>query len=557
MIEALNVTGGYSQDPLGLWFITHPLEVMTVIFLAFVILFVLNAKTIKNSFSGVKRKTWLVLLLIFIIGFWLRNAEYRYGAGYDGYFYLNSAKLMFEHNIQAWSCGIGNDDHCYLYNQHLAPAGYPYLIYLSYVLFGVHDIYAMMISGLLGSLTILLVFLITYLLFKEERPAMYSAMIFAFIPFDIFLSSTAAVRPTSLFFTGLTFLLYLLALKKDDIKLWCLVAITFSYSIYTRQENSVLLFPMILLFIFEKKPDLKRLYKLDIFGFLKKYSLPLLTFLVSQIPVQHWVLLFMSMNRLYNIQNFPVLAGAILGTFFSPQNFIGNVFFYNPIISVFFIISPLLLIIRNYRSKVIIVWSWFLAYFILYSIYFQCVGFPEYFCLEYLRYMQHLHIPIAILAGLVFYEAEKRIHLKHVNWAFFFLLFVITFSFLFYSANISGVEFTLFKDGRMEEPFTSEMIKAVNKTPPDSVIFISQAIIPRFDYFENDDRIVVDTNIYNLNNYTWTKNLLDNVNGRPIYFIDDGACGDYLENTQCDFIRENFELNKIESVNRIRIFELK
>ncbi len=101
------------------------------------------------------------------------------------------------------------------------------------------------------------------------------------------------------------------------------------------------------------------------------------------------------------------------------------------------------------------------------------------------------------------------------------------------------------------------MIKAINKTPSNSIIFISQAIIPTFDYFENDNRIVVDINIYNSNNYSWTKDVLNDNRGIPVYFVDDGACGDYLENTQCDFLREKFELNGIESVDRIRIFELK
>lgn len=552
MMGAINVTGWYYQDPVGLWFITHPAEIMTVIFMTFIVLLILNIKTVKNIFKGVNRKTLLVLFAVFLIGFWLRNAEYRYGTGYDGYFYLNSAKLMFNQDIQAWSCALGNEDRCYLYNEHLSPAGYPYLIYLSYVFLGVHDIQAMMISGILGSLSILLVFLITYLLFNNEKPALYAAMIFAFIPFEIFLSSTGAVRTASLFFLGLTFLFYLMALRKDSIKLWCLVAITFSYSIYMRHENSLLLLPMVLVFIFEKKPDLKFLNKINIFGFLKKYWLPLLIFVTSQIPVQHWLLSYMNRD-IYNIQNFHILAGIIFGTFLSPLNSIGGIFFYNPVIIIFFMISPMLLMMKKHRGKVLAVWSWFLAYFILYSTYFQCPGFPELFCYEYLRYIQHLHIPIAILSGLVFYEAEKRIHIKHVGWGVLSLLFILMVSFLIYVPNISGVEFTLFKDGRMEEHYTSEMIEAVNKTPPDSIIFTSQAIVPKFDYFENDARIVVDMNVYNSNNYIWIRDLLNNNKERSLYFIEDWICS---ETTQCDFIYENFEFHEIESIDWIKLFRM-
>ncbi len=558
MTQSINVTGWYYQDPFGLWFITHPIEMMTAIFAVFVVLLILNAKTLKDSFKGFKginRNVWIILLVVFLAGFWLRNAEYRYGAGYDGYFYLNSAKIMLKHNIYAWSCGIGNDERCYLYNEHLAPPGYPYLIYLSYLLFGVHDIQAMMISGFLGSLSIITVFMITYLLFRNERAALYSAIVFAFIPFDIFLSSTGTVRPTSLFFSGLAFLFYLFALRKDSIRLWSLAAVTLSLSIYMRQENYLLIIPMVLVYIFEKKIGLAHLFKLDILGLAKKYWLPLLIFILSQIPVQHWSS-YRSTYDIYTIHNFHIVAWSMLTTLFSPVNFIGNIFFYNPVISFLFMLSPLLLITSKHRGNILVMLSWFLAFFIIYSIYFQCPGFPEYFCFEYLRYMQHLHIPLAILSGLVFYEMERGVHIRFLNRMMLPFLLIIALSFLLYTPNISGVKFTLFKDGRMEEGFTSEMIRAINKTPADSVIFISQAIIPKFDYFENDQRVVVDINIYNSNDFTWTKEVLDDNQGKPVYFIDDGACGDYLTG-QCNFIRENFRLNEVDSVGSIRIFELK
>lgn len=545
----LNTTGYYPYG--GEWFTTHPVEIMTSIFLLLVILLIINLKTIIRQFSKVNRKTWVILLIIFLAGFWLRNAEYIYGHGYDGYFYLNCAKYMLEKDLQVWSCAIGNNDRCYLYNQHLAPAGYPYLIFLSFLFFGVHDIFAMMISGILSSFTIILVFLFTYLFFKNERIGLYAAAVLSFMPFEIFISSTSAVRPTSLFFIALTMVIYYIALKKDDIKLWSLLAIAFSYTLYVRAENFLLLFPMVAMFFIEKRFNFGDFKKVDWFKVIKKYWIPVLILIVSQIPLQHWVLLSSHKPPGWiNPYNLPFASYLTIYSFFS--NPLLNQTFYNPIISALLFISALLLLKKKHRNQIIVVWIWFLSYLLMHSIYYICDGFPENICMDYLRFMQHLHIPYAILVGVLFFSMEGLFKKRRNLILLFILIFIFFTNFMF--PTILEPKTSLFRDARLEEQYAGDVIIFINTTPKDSVIFLSQAMIPNFDYFKGDKRNIIDLPVYSSMNYTYTIDLLKENMDKPTFLIEDWACSypDY-----CKFISDNFEFSEISRKNQVRFIRLK
>lgn len=74
MVYFVSATGVYWQDFLGQWFITHPVEVMTVIFSVFLILLILNVKTLRESFGRINRKILIVLILIFLLSFCFRNS---------------------------------------------------------------------------------------------------------------------------------------------------------------------------------------------------------------------------------------------------------------------------------------------------------------------------------------------------------------------------------------------------------------------------------------------------------------------------------------------------
>ena len=163
-------------------------------------------------------------------------------------------------------------------------------------------------------------------------------------------------------------------------------------------------------------------------------------------------------------------------------------------------------------------------------------------------------MPIAILSGLMIFKIVERINIKNVKWLTFSLVSIYMFAFLGLVPNVSGVEFTIFKDGRLNDPYVNQIVSAINKTPSNSTIFLSQVIAPEFDYFKNDNRNLVDISIYWANDYLWTMELLKGEMDKTKYLIDDGICS---YGNQCDFIYENFDLYEIEKIDSTRIFELK
>lgn len=542
----IEVTGTYYLNPLGYFFTSHTYEIMIPILIVLVFLFLINFKTVKKYFSKIDKKTWVILILIFLVGFWLRNSGYRYGAHVDGYFYQEAAKTIYEKNLFLKGCAIGSLENCRLYHEVLWPQGYPYLITILFHIFGEHDILAMYLSGVLGSLTIFLVFGIAYLLFKSKKIGLYSAAIFAFIPLDIYLSSTAAVRTTSLFFISLTILTFLISLKENSVKMWSLFSIVFSYTLYTRQENLVLLAPLIFLFLSYNWGKLKKIKHI------KKYfeilSIPALIFIVTTIPFFHW-LLFSNINYGGNVptlslryipRNLPYM----MNNMFFREEFSGK-FLFIPWVSGLMILSIAILVeIYVKKERVvnyIFLWIYFLVFFIGTSMYFDPSA-------NSIRRMQPLFLPYSILAAIpIFLVAEKFKSYKK------YVLPILLLS-LFSSGFFFGISYKpyIFRDERMEENFTRSFVEAVNSTPINSLTFISQTTVPDFDLLKRGRRFI-DIDLIPANHYKFTYEELNYSKNRPMYFIDAYRCR-HEKDESCNFIYKNFKFLNCSELPNAKIY---
>ncbi|MEM5806799.1 MAG: glycosyltransferase family 39 protein [Candidatus Aenigmatarchaeota archaeon] len=530
---------------------------MTPIFSIFIFLLITKFRDIFHTFSEVKLQTHFILLLIFLLGFWFRNSEYSYGASFDGYFYVDTARTLYEKNLYAKGCAIGNLEFCRLYHQHLFPPAYPYLIYLLFVFFGEHDLFAMYISGILGSLTILLVFSITYLLFKDEEISLMAALIFAFVPLDIMISQTSAVRASTLFFISLTILFYLITLQNFSFHMFSLLAITFSLTIYMRQENSILLVPMIIgLFLFTNHKNL--INQMKYLKFLKKeVVIPILLFLLTQIPVQHWILFnpfgFGAFRSLFSLQSLQIRLPYVINDFFMPQRWI-QVYLFQPVISFLFIMS-IPLIFYCYIKKDKIIWKGGLFLLIVFCLYFLLN--LSYFLLggrisgDYIRQIHAIVLPYSILSALsLLFPLKKFINKKFISFVIFIALTISMLPFI-------KINFSIFKDGRIEEEFTRDLIMAINTTPENSLVLISQSAVPTFDLIRNKERRWIDTNIIPIQEYRFFWDEINESKGRPIYFISNYGCEYGEEEELCTFIHKNFKLSNHTSIGRrMKVFKV-
>lgn len=519
-------------------------------FVIFIFLLITNFKTILRSFKGVNKQTWLILILIFLIGFWLRNAEYRYGMGLDGYVYFNSAKYLHESHIYTNGCLIGNDYDCRYYGWLSVPPGYQFLITIPFSIFGEYDIFSMFISGFLSSLTIILIFLIAFCLFKNEKLGLYSSAIFVFLPLDIITSPTGAVRSTSLFFIALAVLFYLLAIKKSNVKMWSLFAITLSYSIYVRQENVILLIPMaagLFLFKYVKKEHLK---KRNILPFIKKFSIPISIFLLTQAPVFYWILCVYGEGS-FAVSNSMIIVGDMFNTFFQPT-------YYIPLVSILFFLSLVFITIRKHRSNLIFLLIPFFIYFLGISMFYQCEGFPKVFCLNYLRYMQSLGVFYSILAGFTMLKIDSGLEKVFAFKKIFFWLFLVVLIFL----SFSMFKPSIFLDARLNEYPVGASVELINSAPANILLIIDQHPLCFTDMTRNDERRWINTPLLPFNEskqeireavsaqrpiYLLSRNIAVRCFAGRVVFGDEDICG---------FVKENFNLTLEGAVKDIEMYRV-
>lgn len=544
----IELTGGYGRNILGEFFITNMFAIMTIIFLAFLAFLIINHKEFTRPFGKITKKTWCTLLVIFIIGFVLRNDSYFYGAGFDGMHYQETANLWYKTGLFVKGCVIGNANDCKLYHQVLFPAGFPYIIVLLYIFFGQSSLWAMIFSALMGSLTIILVYLITYSMFKKEEIGLYTSLVFSLIPVELMINGSAAVRPVSSFFMALTILFFLLALEKNKVKLWSLFAITFSYCIYLRQENSILIVPMAFLFFAKNKVSKKSFRMEKTIKTIKKYWLPLSIFILSQIPVQHWILFgevgWNGNGPVFSPYYFPFTTPVMLTLFFAKYSWIEALF--NPLTSVLLFIGIYFVFKGRYKKEMLFPFLWFLSFFILEASYFQCGGYPQNFCVGDLRrHMTPFSLPYSIISGFVLFKINKKVKIN--RYLFLSIIFVILFA-------ISGISIptTLFKDARLEEGGVGDSIIAINRTGKDCLIF-TQYAFPDSDILGENNRRWVDINLITNPRNKW---VFDEVrNSTCVIFIKDYRCREIVDE-QCNFIYKNFDMKFLFKENSVEAYRL-
>ena len=233
------------------------LLLISLVILNFIIF---NLKNIFLLFSKIKRKTWILLLLIFVIGFVLRFfvVTHMHNLYYDEEAYLDIAK----HISSKWNnclCLYNVDGDCKFCGFSFKSIGYLFILGIFFKLFGVSSLVAFYVSSLFGSLTIMIIFLFSYLLFKKEKIALLSSLVLALFPLHIRWSGSAAAEIVSLFFIITTFLFLFIYFEFRKFKYLILAVLVLIFSMTVKEEN-LLLLPFFFLFFIVKRFSKKRLY---------------------------------------------------------------------------------------------------------------------------------------------------------------------------------------------------------------------------------------------------------------------------------------------------------
>jgi 4-amino-4-deoxy-L-arabinose transferase-like glycosyltransferase len=218
---------------------------MYPLFALLLALWIVNYKTAARAFSKISRRTWLILLLIFFAGLILRLFVFphQHIMYIDEPWYLEMAKNINQIGQPVACLYTGYEEAtCYM---PYKPVGWPFMLSLLRPFFGMSNYAAIYFSSVLGSLTILLAFLVSFLVFNE-RVALWAAFLLALAPLHIIWSNTAETNNAAVFFILLTMLSFFLYLRDRRTSTLLLLAITALFTLTIRYENVLIIPPLIL-----------------------------------------------------------------------------------------------------------------------------------------------------------------------------------------------------------------------------------------------------------------------------------------------------------------------
>ncbi len=269
------------------------------------------------------------------------------------------------------------------------PAGYHALLASIFSIFGSSEAVAFNTSAVIGSISIILIFLVAYLLFNDRAIALIAAFLFNLIPVHLKYSGASELGLTSLLFVLLTVLSLFLYVKDKNSKSLFLLIVTLVLAVYMRPENFLLLF---LALFFAIRP--LALFLSSVFLLLAPFFMHLYISLLVQ-PHPGWDTDLM--GRLLNLKN--QLPDNIL-FWFSP---------FNPLTFTLMSLMGLFYLIRKNRRLSLLLISWFAVFLLLYS---QHTSGSFLRNPDGDRFTLYLYVPLILFAAFGLYEFIRPFRFK-------------------------------------------------------------------------------------------------------------------------------------------------
>ncbi len=482
-------------------------------FILFLLFIWINKGYIKVFLLEIDKKTWffLTFLLVFAFGLRLILLPLQHIMYIDEPWYMEAAKNMLQ-NFQQ-----GN---------YPKSIGWPFILTISFFFFGVSNWTAIYTAIVLGSLTVLNIFFLTYIITRNKIVSLFSAGVFALLPLHIRWSASAETNVPSLFFVILTIFFFFLYYQKQKYSLFGLAIFSATFTSLFRPENYLLL-PLFFIgvLIFKIKVSLKQII---IISFL---------ILILIIPA-----VIQSINFQTSVDWLEKESqGYIQGSNWSLSNLIYNSLNSGPVIfnpkylpffiSFLSIIGFFQMLFKRPKEACFLV-AWFIFFWVIYfSSWFQVLGGKNRFYLSF-------YPIILIFAGfswklftdLIYKLAPIARRKELINFFLIFLIIFLLFPYAFEAKNI----------------YISSKARLATKLPKLAEDYFSSDVIIVANWptilRSTTDLNVVDINTF-LFNHSFQKKLLESkelIFFLEGYFCIDSSCSWSKE--ACDLMKKGFKL---------------
>ncbi len=226
-----------------------------------------NLRLFQTIIRKISRSTKIKVILIALGGMLLAMfaAPRTHRIYYDEDIYLNIGQNIAELK-RAAMCNEGRNFYgeysCQQLEYNKEPNGWPYLLSLLFRLTPPAHMTAFLLNNLIWGLSSLAVFLLGWLLFRNEMAGLLGAVSFIFLPEGLRWANTTATEPAAALLTALGILSVLVFVRYPKGSALLLAAVMLPFAFQFRPESAMLMAPVGLLLLLLAPAELKqpRLY---------------------------------------------------------------------------------------------------------------------------------------------------------------------------------------------------------------------------------------------------------------------------------------------------------
>ena len=483
----------------------------------------LNIKKIKNQFARLKKTSWILIILIFMIGLFLRAfvVPNTHRLLFDEDIYLNIAQNIV-HDGKAVLCNYGTPKHCFEGVLNKQPNGLPVMLSVIYFIFGVSENNASYFMILASSFSILLIFCVVYVWFKNETAALVSALLLALNPISLLFAPTISAESLFVFFSLITIFSLKLILENRNFPSLTFFISSLAFTIQIRPEAPLLVIPLLVFFVKEKIDKKILIGAILFFVLMSPYVFHSKQFINESWGNQEGY----KFNNKYALNNLKVNGGF----FFDNERF--------PVLYTLLAFFGMAYMIRKQEFlKLSSMLLWFLSFFIIY-LFFYAGSFK--YGID-VRFSQTLFIPLFILGGIgAYYIIENFLNkvLKKFYVSFLIIILIIIISFLPFIKFVSAIGEEAW-DARTDHDFS---VNATKELGENCIIFTH---VPSM--FLINGNHALQTSYYS------NPKILNNIfiNYDCVLFHDGYWCVNYklFKDTVCKSLKQNFNLKVYKNIS--------